>query len=292
MYVYSIGIARMLILLALALAYAIFDVFNKRNVPNKFVYFSVVIGIIATLAYYPDVYIMGVSALIAAIIGSLGYIIYRKGILGAGDVFEFILISLFIPLQPMPLLVNMPQFYLPFILSVFVVTGYVSFISIAFYYLLFVRNPEMERRMEGGRKSAIISSAFLTMYVLLIYVMGRINGFSSSAVLLIALVAIPSSIVLAYEKLINARMVAMIIPGKLEDGDMIAVNMMNREESNYFTKHYKGFGRLATHALVKDMKHEKKKLPVYRNAPPLALFMFAGVILALLFGNVLLFFLL
>ena len=289
---YSISTARFFLLIAFSLIYAIFDVFNKRNVPNKFVYFSIIIGILATLSYYPDLRMLGISFLIASIIGSMGYILYKKGVLGGGDVFEFMLISLIIPLQPRPLLINMPQYALPFVLSVFIVTGYVSFMAIAFYYLLLVKNPEIEKRIKPDRKPALVSSAFLTMYVLLIYVMGMINGFSSSAILLIALVAIPSSIVLAYEKLINARMVSMMLPEKLEEGDMIAVNMMNGDESAYFSKRYSHFGRLATNELISEMKNEKKKLPVYSNAPPLALFTFAGVILALLFGNVLLYFLL
>lgn len=292
MLIYAVGAIRIIILLVLAFIYAMFDVFNKRNVPNSFVYLTVALGVIATLLYYPDISVIGISALVAIIIGSLGYILYRKGILGGGDIFEFIVISLFIPIQTNPILNSMPQFNMPFILSVFISTGYVSFISIMLYYLVFVRNPEMEKRIKEGREPALISTALLIMYALLIYAMVIINGFSSSAVFLIALVAVPSSVILAYEKVINARMVAMIPPNKLEEGDMIAMNMMDSKEIRYFSKASKHFGRLATSEMIKDLKHEKKELTVYRNAPPLALFTFAGVLLSLLFGNVLLYFIL
>ena len=83
-------------------------------------------------------------------------------------------------------------------------------------------------------------------------------------------------------------MVEDIFPRELDEGDIIAFNMMSKRDLNYFTSKYKGFERLATRGEIKMLKSENRKLPVYRNAAPLAVFIGAGIIFSLLFGNIIL----
>lgn len=114
-------VIRAVILLAIALVYAIYDLFNKRNVPDSFVYASAIIALLVTFTY--SIGTIGISILIATVIGSIGYVLYRAGILGAGDFFEFMAISLIFPYQPAPLIVGIGQLNIPFILSIFIATG-------------------------------------------------------------------------------------------------------------------------------------------------------------------------
>ena len=84
-------------------------------------------------------------------------------------------------------------------------------------------------------------------------------------------------------------MVRNVYPSQLEDEDIIAVYVMNEKDLRYFNSLSKSFGRLTTRKLMQDLKGVRKKLPVYKNAVPLALFTLIGGVISLLFGNVLLY---
>lgn len=278
-----------LVLLVITLIYAAFDVFNKRNIPDAFVYAACLLALIITFTY--DINTVYISLAITIFISAIGYIIYRKGLLGAGDVFEFITISLIFPLQPQPLIQSSLQFQLPqvfsaFVFSVFIVSGYVSAITIIIYYLLFAKKTELEKKVSIEKRKIILGISLLTAYLFLIYALNAVISLNIPTVVLLLLIAIPSSIMIIYEKLINARMLGMVYPKALMDGDMIAVNFMSGNDIRYFRKKSKSFGRLATNKLISEIKNVKKKIPVYRNAAPLALFILIGVIVALVFGNI------
>ena len=126
------------------------------------------------------------------------------------------------------------------------------------------------------------------LYVALFMFIYYFYGFSIDRIALIMLVAIPSAVTLVFEEEITSRMVSKIYPRQLDEGDIIAFNMLSVREIRYFSK-YKGFGRLATKKLIDNMRNVKAKLPVYRNAAPLAVFILIGMILSLLLGNIVLF---
>jgi len=105
----------------------------------------------------------------------------------------------------------------------------------------------------------------------------------------ILLVAIPSSITLIFEEEITSRMVEMVHPRKLEDGDIIAFNVMSGREKAYFASRSRSFGRLVTKQLMEELRGVDRSLPVYRDAAPLAFFIVFGVFISLLFGNIVLF---
>jgi Flp pilus assembly protein protease CpaA len=277
---------RIAVLLALALIYAAFDMFNNRNVPNYFVYASVIIAAVITLTY--PLHTVYVSALVAIVIFALGYMIYRKGFLGAGDVFEFVAISLVLPIQPAPILADVSQFGLPFIFSVFVTTGYASLIGIVIYYLFVARRSPMEKDFRIEKQRISSAAVLLISYIIMLAFVYMAFRITIAALVLVLLIAVPSALVIVYERKINMRMVAMVYPAELEEGDMIATNLMKRSEIRYFKSKANGFGRLATNSLISEIKGIKRRLPVYRNAVPLAFFVLVGVVVSLIVGNVLL----
>jgi Flp pilus assembly protein protease CpaA len=272
------------ILLIIATLYAVFDVFNKRNVPNAFVYVTTLIAVIVTLTY--DVSTIEMSALFAIAIGALGYVVYRTGFLGAGDVFEFAAISMIFPFQPNPILINSIQSTIPFIVSVFIVTGYVSALLIVVYYLLISKKTQLEKNFRLGSQKVVMAGVLLAAYAALGVLLKMTIGVTPYAAVLLLIIAIPSAIVVMYEKLINMRMVSLEYIKTLEEGDMIAVNLMDKKDVQYFKKQSKSFGRLVTRKLISDTRNVRKKVPVYRNSAPLALFVLIGIVVALLFGNV------
>ena len=267
------------ILLVISAVYAAFDVFNKRNVPNLFVYVSVLIGIIVTLAYGAKT--IEYSAIIAAIVAVFGYALYKKGFLGGGDFLEFVAVSLIVPMQPAPLLVSTFYQQIPFILSVLFAAGYSVSIYIPLYYLL----KRGGGRMHLDRKHMFSAVLLLCSYALLILAMFLLFYIRLTGIIILGTLGIASFFIILFENRIYEGMVSMAYPSTLEPGDMIATNLMPKAEIRYFNKRSAEFGRLVTKKMLHDLGRVRKKLPVYRNSVPFALFIFIGIIISLLLGN-------
>ncbi|MDE1822894.1 MAG: hypothetical protein KGI00_05105 [Candidatus Micrarchaeota archaeon] len=278
---------RISILLAIAVIYALFDVFNKRDVPNIFVYATIVIGAAVALTY--DIRTIEFGALIAVGIGWFGYLMYKAGFLGAGDVFEFIFVSLVFPMQPVPLLSGLGQMQLPFIFSVLIAAGYAATLFIPVYYLLLGERKRVSADYGFNKHRVVKAAALLVAYLIMLAVLYEFASLSAVAVALVLLIAIPSSIMLLYEKEIYLGMVSFIYPRSMTDGDMIAVNLMRQGDIAFFKKKDPEFGRLATNSIIKRIKNAKRKIPVYRNSVPFALFMLIGIVISILFGNLVLY---
>jgi hypothetical protein len=278
---------RVAILLVIAFAYAMFDIFNKRNVPDVFVYASLIIGVIVTLTY--DTATMEVSLLMALIIGALGYVLFRKGLVGAGDFFEFATISLLLPLQPMPILSNVQQFGFPFIFSVFIATGYAAVVGMVVYYLLRAHSRGYLRLSELSRAKLYQAFGMFVAYLLLLAFISYFAGIRLVAVVLILIVALASALTIIFEKAISRQMISYVSASRLTNEDMIATNAMSKSDLEFFSKKSKHFGRLVTNKLIQDLRGVRRKIPLYTSGVPLAFFAFIAVVVSLLFGNILLY---
>jgi hypothetical protein len=274
----------LLALAAVTIIYAAFDVFNDRNVPDVFAYTSVVLGLAVTVAF--NFSTLAFSLALALLVGALGYLVYKTGFWGAGDMFELVAVSLLIPIQPTPLLVSVSQAGLPFVLSVFIATGFAAVWAVPIYYLLIDRHEEVKSRVSGRR--IVLGAVLFAMYATLFLAIYLLYGFSSLNLAVLAAIAVPSIITMIFEEKITASMIRVIPAREIVDGDMLALNMMSAKESARLSKKYKGFGRLVTKKLIGEIGGTKEKLPVYRNAAPLALFILIGVVISLLFGNIIL----
>ncbi len=90
----------LLALAAVTIIYAAFDVFNDRNVPDAFAYASVVFGLAVTVLFNSG--ILAFSLALALLVGALGYLVYKTGFWGAGDIFELVAVSLLLPIATPP----------------------------------------------------------------------------------------------------------------------------------------------------------------------------------------------
>ncbi len=278
---------RILLLVLISLIYALYDIFNKRNVPDLFVYASLAVGLLSTIAYwsYLSLYSIG----IAVVIGAIGYIFYKGGQLGAGDGFELVTISLLLPIQPTPFLASIAQFGMPFILSVLVATGFAAIVIVPIYYLLI--DGKNRRKIEKvDAKSMVKGIIILTVYLVLLAMIYLVRyQISLIAIVLILILAVSSMFMALYANEINYRMISFVYPKELERGDMIAVSIMKKSDLAYFTQAYEKFGRVADDQLIAKVKDLNRKLPVYKKAVPFAAFIFIGVVVSLLFGDIFLF---
>lgn len=277
---------QLLALFAILMVYAIFDVFNKRNVPDAFAYASIGLALIIAFVFNSSIIVF--TLLLALAIGSLGYVIYKLGYWGAGDYFELVAITLILPIQPQPLLNSISQLGMPFILSVVVATGITAIWGVPIYYLLFAHR-EGEKKVRVNTRHLAKGLLFVCLYAMLLALSIYLFGFTYSALTLVLLLAIPSALSMTFEDKIRGRMVEFVRTNKIEYGDMIATTMIGEKDLLRLKKINKNFGRLVTKDLLSSLKAWKKPLPVYKDAVPLAPFVFLGVALSLLLGNLMLF---
>ena len=281
---------KVITVIAIALTYLLFDVFNKRNVPTVYAYSTIVIGLAFT-ATIGNLQASGESLLIAAVIASLGYVVYRVGQLGAADVIELTAISLIIPIQPQAYLTSQIQLTLPFIISVFIATGVAALILIPLYYLpraerIFKKNVLHMITNRDIFKGILILCAYGIFIVFWIYEI----GLSAAGIALVAVVMIAASVTVMFQKPITDSMVDYISPSRFEEGDIIALNLMSKSDISNATKKVKGFGKLVTISVLREIRRRKiaGKFPVYRQAMPFALPIFIGLVVSLLYGNIIL----
>ncbi len=274
------------VLLVVAAVYALFDVFNKRNIPDFVVYATIVIGIAVAVLYSYS--LIWVDFGIAAIVGLIGFVIYRAGFLGGGDVLELVFISLVLPIQGAPHYSGVNQLGIPFVLSVIVGAGYTASLFIPIYYLLVKKILAGKPLTKPSKRALTLGGMMLLAYIAFGGVFLYISNLGWVAVALVLILAIASSASLMFEFDIYSEMTSMIYPSKLESGDMVALNLMKERDIEYFKKKYSGFGRLVTSNAISRLKGVKKRLPVYSDSVPFSLFILFGVIISLAVGNLIL----
>ena len=183
------------------------------------------------------------------------------------------------------------QFGFPFILSVFVASGIVALALIPFYYLpraRFVLKNSILKMVD--KKAMLKGTLLLVSYILFIAFLVIELNISLVGGLIMTVVMVSSVTTVIFEKPITDSMIEYIPVERFEDGDIIATNLMKKSEIISMKKKVNGFDRLVTTKLMNQMRKMriKEKFPVYRKAMPLALPIFAGAVISLLAGNIVL----
>jgi len=277
-------------IIAIAAAYMLFDIFNKRNVPSIFVYATLGYGIVLTLLYL-NLQVIFYSALLAIAILGLGYFIYKLGQIGAADVVEFAAISLMLPTTPIPALVHLYQFAMPFIATMAINTGVAVFAVVPYYYIPRAFNKFKGRTYGMIRKidifRALVLAAFYLAFVAFLLVA---FGLSIPSLIIIMIMAVGSILITLFVMPITRSMIRYTTFRGLEPSDAIALNLMPEKQISDISRKIKGFGGLVTGETIAELKRKapKLKLPVYRNAVPFALPIFIGVLTGLMLGNLML----
>ena len=281
---------KIVLALAIAFAYMLFDVFNERNVPDVFAYGTLIVAA-AVAILGTNINAIETSYIAAVAICGLGYIAYRIGEIGAADIIELAALVLLIPLQPIPALIGTNQLGLPFVISLIVDTGIAAVIMVPLYYI-----PKAFHMM-GGKVFqkisktdwskalvVVVAYAIFFTFVATVFVVGTYG-----IAIFIALMVF-SSLMLLFQNPITMSMIKMTTCSEFTEGDIIAFNMMTKAQINAAKRKLSSFGRLVTPAMIEEMKKKKvaTKFPLYKNAVPLAVAIFAGLVMAILFGNMVL----
>ncbi len=272
--------------LAIALVYLVYDLFNKRNIPNIAVYATLCIGIAFTIAIFNAIEITE-SALIATAVFALGFVAYRYGQLGLGDVAEFAALSLIMPFQGMPLLYNASQYSLPFIFSVFIASGIAAIILVPIAYM-----PRISKKRLGGKASGKLKAKALLIgasYLAFIGVLSYYGIITVYGIAIMGLLLIGSVFIMIFEGEMAKAMISYKEPGQLEEEDMVAMAIIAPALLKKVKSACPEFTGLVTKSAKQKLSRLNGiKLPVYDNGIPFAVPIFIGLVASLLFGNLML----
>ena len=109
---------------------AYYDIFNKKNIPDKFLYAFLAVAFVVNLVFYEEsLFLFSVG--VAIFFSAIGYLFYRLGQLGGADVFIIAAIMLLLPIHPS--FIEM-SFNLPFIFSVFIFSGVLFALYVMVYF--------------------------------------------------------------------------------------------------------------------------------------------------------------
>ena len=275
----------------IALVYMLFDVFNKRNIPTPFAYGALAYGIALTVLYL-NATTISISLAIAAAVGVLGYVIYRAGQIGAGDIFEFATLSLVLPMQAYTVFHTVfSPVEMPTIVSLTINTGIAAIIMVPLYYIpkakLGLKKPLIDM---SNRRNILKSSAVGIVYAAFVVFLYYI-GMNAVGLAVISLLGIGSFATILFQDAMTESMVSYITWHEIEPEDMVAFNVMKKSDISKIKRSIHSFDRLVTAGMIKEMREKdfKEKIPVYRSAVPLAMPIFVGAVITLLVGNLIIF---
>jgi Flp pilus assembly protein protease CpaA len=276
---------------AIALGYMLFDVFNRREVPNLFVYPTLAFAF-AVILLSGNQHLIIQSYLVAFAILGLGYFIYKIGQLGLGDVFELAALSLLLAPISIPLISSgAPGLALPSVISLFLDTGIAAIVVVPLFYVAVVvrkmgRSFTRTIRRQDVFKALVVVAAYL-LFGALLY---RISYARILLFVLIFFVVLGSALLLVFQRAITESMVDHVGVSGFTEDDIIAFNLMSAKQIRSAKRRVESFDRLVTKQMMAEMKKKKVKdtFPVYKRAIPFAVPIFFGALITIIAGNLLL----
>ncbi len=248
-----------------------YDVFNKRNVPNKLLYAFLGLAFLVDLVFYNEL-IFFFSLGLAIFFGGIGYLFYRLGQIGGADVIVIAALNLLLPIHPS--LTNMP-INIPFIFSVIVYSG----VLFALHLLGSIGKKLYDIRAQPKLGYLLL----LIPYI--IFAWTYINSFLFSPMyfLFISILFITTVFFLMFKKDIMDLLAEEVPISQIDVEDIAAIDLMDKD----YVEKFNIPRLLRKEDLERLEKVGVKKLIVYTKLPPFLPFILAGMIFAVIFGSAL-----
>lgn len=238
-------------LLSISIVYLVFDLFNDRSIPDLAVYPIFMISLVVSLDHYNLIGIALCSITLLA-----GYVIYKKGFIGLGDIYE--ISSVF--------LLSSILFDIRFISDMV----YMNAIMIDIYYLFMFHKNKIRVNFKFSYSSITIMALFVIIFIL-----------NLNPVYLPLLVSV--MILLLIKPDLDKFMVKYIDVNNLKTGDIIATHYELGSENS-------GGKKLIDKEYLDYLKSNHiNSVPIYANAFPFTITIFVSVLLSILIGNVLIY---
>jgi len=266
-------IIRIILAFAGVIIAAYYDLFNKKNIPDKFLYGFLAVSILANLVFFNlDLLIFTVA--IAAFFSAIGYVFYRVGQMGGADVIILACIMLLMPMAPS---FSGLVFNMPFILPTMIFAGLLFGI-----YTTVKFGVKIAR--EGGQPK-LLYLLMLIPYLLFAYFYITSPFFSLAFFAIITILLVATTFFMMYKEDINLMLAEQLPMDQLEPEDVVAFELMEKETIKKLD-----MKRVLNEKEIERLKKEGiETLWVYTQLPPFIPFLLAGMILALFFSGSLMF---
>ena len=236
-------------------------------IDDKITYSMIAVGLVLNVIAFATSF-DNFLFLIPALVFAVGFVLYWFGKIGGGDVKLFTGITLLMPVFNGKV----------YILHVLVVA---AVLSIVFYSVYYVGRYWRKGISFKENKQSIISSAFLAAILgIYFYYLTLMQGISPIIGVVFYATALFALLFMAFDKGIKKNFFLKEVEiEKLEEDEVIATEFLDAEIKKKLKLYLKGiFGNKEIEELKKI---GVKKVPVYREMPPFAPFVFFGVLVLL-----------
>jgi Flp pilus assembly protein protease CpaA len=214
---------------------------------------------------------------VAFVVFAAGYLSYRAGQLGGGDVLLFAALSLLVPFSPFA------KSQIPPILLVFMLSGVFCIAGVFATYLPKVARDIAAKKAKPAVRD-IASAAAIFASIAALWMMSSRFGLSAAQAAVFAVILVPGSFLVAFKTHIANSMVKRVPVSKIEEEDVLALERMDER----IVKKY-GLRKLLTKAEIEKLKRirETKRFPVYMGLPRFVPYILAALVASLFFGDAL-----
>lgn len=234
-------------------------------------------GALLTLLSFNAALIIATFAVAFAVFAA-GYLSYRAGQLGGGDVLLFAALSLLVPFSPFA------KSQVPPILIVFMLSGVFCIAGVFATYLPKVVQDIAAKKAKPAVRDMVSAAAIFTGVAALMLASQRF-GMSAAQAAVFAVILVPGSFLVAFKTHIsNTYLVKNVPVSGIEEEDVLALERMDGR----IVKKY-GLKKLLTRKEIGKLGRisEIKKFPVYKGLPRFVPYILAALVASLLFGDAL-----
>ncbi len=262
----------------LALSY--FDIFNKKNVPDRLLQAFLGISIILALISFQQDSLL-ISFGIPAIFGLGGYLAYKAGHIGGADVYAITSLALLLPSQPLLLQIreSSPLLGLPFIFPIL----YYSILLFCIYVMLWNAGKICGALREGSLKPEPqrLLQAFPLGAAYVAFVFISPGSISQYYLLSISIIFLSGIFFILFGSFLKHSAVSNVPAKKISEEDVLALEFM---DSKLVAKY--SLPKVVSQAELSRLKKLPiKKFAVYTGMPMFLPFLLLGLVIALYFGN-------
>ncbi|MFH1442833.1 MAG: prepilin peptidase [Candidatus Micrarchaeota archaeon] len=289
---------------------AAYQDYKTSFIDEKIIYLMLLVALV--LNFLPFItensYLIVYALIVSIVILALGYVFYRKGQLGMGDVLLFVAIQQLLPLAPLSLrFLNPISFGLDFsalsefsgdnwfligylnvfkhflfLLTIFLASSFLATIGSSMQYAIAL--VESKKRLKPNMLVGTASIIGLFLGAVFLYFYFGVSIASAMFMLLF----LSSAFFLTFRQQILDEIVIQRIPiPKIEDEDILAMEKMPPE----IVRKY-GLERVLTQKQVKKLSEIQKKegmklFPISKVLPRFGPYIFIALVIGILFGNIL-----
>ena len=266
-------------------------------IDDKITIAMIALGTLANFATLDSDFIMYSAGLTAVIFG-LGYLFYRFGQLGGGDVLLFCGLQALLPYYPVSAMAGVFSFLgvavpplpsalslsiVPFFLSIYVVSSFLAMAASGFLYAYKLYRATGFRRLHPD---LFLGGLMLALSMMLLYWMAFVFSMGLERVFLAVLFLAPSVFLVFFKKDISDKVALRWISlAQMEDEDVIDTGKMPRAIVEKY-----GVGRVLTEEMKKVLAKISKqehysKFPVQKDLPRFGPYILSGLLLSLYFAD-------